>query len=174
MYDCTHVQTDGLKELCLELGAVGSRQTGMSLPLFPDTYYVPFPPATPPPLSFFFSLHQRGHLKLGGGYGKGIRRLRDPGLETRKEADGSTGGGWGGAVISLVKRSESERFLRYVKREYQSFKGLSREKVDEAAFVTLPGSGAGCECFASLLVFLIFFSEWWKGSEQMGCWADID
>ncbi|RSH93929.1 galactokinase [Saitozyma podzolica] len=79
-YDCTHKQTDALKDLCLASGALGARQTG---------------------------------------------------------------GGWGGAVISLVPISEAESFLNRVKKQYGPYQGLSDAKLDEAAFVTLPGSGAG-------------------------------
>lgn len=56
-----------------------------------------------------------------------------------------TGGGWGGAVVSLVPMSKTEDFLEKVKRMYPLYKGLSEEEVDEAAFATLPGSGAGGE-----------------------------
>jgi galactokinase len=55
----------------------------------------------------------------------------------------SSGGGWGGAVISLVPISEAESFLNRVKKQYGPYQGLSEAKLDEAAFVTLPGSGAG-------------------------------
>jgi galactokinase len=53
------------------------------------------------------------------------------------------GGGWGGAVISLVKTSEAEAFLDRVKKAYGPYQGLSKEAVEAAAFATLPGSGAG-------------------------------
>ncbi|KAI9637939.1 ribosomal protein S5 domain 2-type protein [Dioszegia hungarica] len=80
LYDCTHAQTDALKELCMNAGAIGSRQTG---------------------------------------------------------------GGWGGAVISLVHTSQAEAFLGTVKEEYGPYKGLSEEKLHEEAFATIPGCGAG-------------------------------
>ena len=34
LYDCTHPQTDALKKLCLEVGALGARQTGRSDAVF--------------------------------------------------------------------------------------------------------------------------------------------
>ncbi|ORY28308.1 putative galactokinase [Naematelia encephala] len=54
-----------------------------------------------------------------------------------------TGGGWGGAVISLVKIQEQEKFLKAIKSNYGAYKGLSDVKLNQAAFATLPGNGAG-------------------------------
>ena len=56
-----------------------------------------------------------------------------------------TGGGWGGAVISLVPVSQVTEFLTKINAAYKPFEGLSEAEVDEAAFATLPGSGAGSE-----------------------------
>ena len=55
-----------------------------------------------------------------------------------------TGGGWGGAIISLVETSKANQFLDEVKSKYGPYQGLSEEKVKEAAFAT-PGCGAGSE-----------------------------
>ena len=63
-----------------------------------------------------------------------------------------TGGGWGGAVISLIAVSQVTEFLDRIKKAYKPFEGLSEAELDEAAFATLPGSGAGSELkFRSLI-----------------------
>ncbi|OCF32013.1 galactokinase [Kwoniella heveanensis BCC8398] len=80
LYDATVPEVDELQALCLECGALGSRQTG---------------------------------------------------------------GGWGGAVISLIPAEQADSFLAQVRTRYGGFKGLSEEQLQEAAFVTVPGSGAG-------------------------------
>jgi galactokinase len=105
-YDCTHVQTDALKDLCLECGALGARQTGEST--------------------------NKIILKSGENVGRKLGTLTC-----------IPGGGWGGAVISLVLVSKAEDFLKEVKKRYGPYQDLSEEKVLEAAFATLPGSGAG-------------------------------
>ena len=53
-----------------------------------------------------------------------------------------TGGGWGGAVISLVKKSEVPSFLEKI-RAFSAYQGLSDKAMEDVAFATLPGSGAG-------------------------------
>jgi galactokinase len=62
----------------------------------------------------------------------------------RKLAD-VLGGGWGGAVISLVHTDQAETFLKTVKEKYEPYKGLSVERLHEEAFATIPGCGAGGE-----------------------------
>jgi len=52
-------------------------------------------------------------------------------------------------VVSLVPLSKADVFLEKVKRSYPLYQGLSEEDLDEAAFATLPGSGAGGEFSAS-------------------------
>ncbi|ORX33774.1 ribosomal protein S5 domain 2-type protein [Kockovaella imperatae] len=54
-----------------------------------------------------------------------------------------TGGGWGGAVIALLPVSQVEGFLKRIKGSYEAYKSLTEEGVEQAAFATLPGSGAG-------------------------------
>lgn len=56
-----------------------------------------------------------------------------------------TGGGWGGAVISLVQEDKAQAFLADVKAKYSKYQGLSEAQQHEAAFATLPGNGAGSE-----------------------------
>ncbi|WWD19422.1 galactokinase [Kwoniella shandongensis] len=64
-------------------------------------------------------------------------------MESGSLGSRQTGGGWGGAVISLIPADRAEGFLKNVRSKYAGFKGLSEEELDEAAFVTIPGSGAG-------------------------------
>ncbi|AAW46834.1 galactokinase, putative [Cryptococcus deneoformans JEC21] len=54
-----------------------------------------------------------------------------------------TGGGWGGAVISLLPSNRASDFLREVRKMYSLYRGLSVDELDKAAFITVPGSGAG-------------------------------
>jgi galactokinase len=51
--------------------------------------------------------------------------------------------------VSLIPILEAEEFLETIKRTYPLYRGLSEEDLNEAAFATLPGSGAGGEWFVS-------------------------
>ncbi|WVF71062.1 galactokinase [Kwoniella sp. CBS 6097] len=64
-------------------------------------------------------------------------------LECGSLGSRQTGGGWGGAVISLIPAGKANSFLKEVRNRYGAYKGLSQEQLEEAAFVTVPGSGAG-------------------------------
>ncbi|OXM76047.1 galactokinase [Cryptococcus neoformans Bt63] len=64
-----------------------------------------------------------------------------------------TGGGWGGAVISLLPADRASDFLRKVRKMYGLYRGLSVDELDKAAFISVPGSGAGCELIAAVLSF---------------------
>ena len=55
------------------------------------------------------------------------------------------GGGWGGAIVSLVPVETAEQFMETIRKTYPLYRGLSEKDLDEAAFATLPGSGAGGE-----------------------------
>ena len=57
----------------------------------------------------------------------------------------TTGGGWGGAVVSLVPVESVGDFLVKVKASYPAYKGLSEDALNQAAFATAPGCGAGGE-----------------------------
>lgn len=63
------------------------------------------------------------------------------------------GGGWGGAVISLLPADRASDFLRKVRKMYGLYRGLSVDELDKAAFISVPGSGAGCELIAAVLPF---------------------
>ncbi|KAL1411058.1 galactokinase [Vanrija albida] len=54
-----------------------------------------------------------------------------------------TGGGWGGAVISLLPVQDVPAFLDTIKKSYPPFANLSPKELEDAAFATLPGVGAG-------------------------------
>lgn len=64
------------------------------------------------------------------------------------------GGGWGGAVISLLPSNRASDFLREVRKMYSLYRGLSVDELDKAAFITVPGSGAGCELICYCSAFL--------------------
>jgi galactokinase len=72
-----------------------------------------------------------------------VEALRDVCLKHGALGARQTGGGWGGAVISLLPVEEVPRFLENVKREYAPYARLSEAELEEAAFATLPGVGAG-------------------------------
>lgn len=72
-----------------------------------------------------------------------VEELRDLCLKNGALGARQTGGGWGGAVISLVRIEQVPTFLEKVKAGYKAYDGLSQEELDEAAFATLPGVGAG-------------------------------
>lgn len=58
-----------------------------------------------------------------------------------------TGGGWGGAVISLVPVDQAAAFLDAVKTSYEPYQALDEVELDSNAFITKPGVGAGGEYF---------------------------
>lgn len=72
-----------------------------------------------------------------------VETLRDICLENGALGARQTGGGWGGAVISLVPVAAVDGFLESVKAAYKPYAGLSDEELEDAAFATLPGVGAG-------------------------------
>lgn len=72
-----------------------------------------------------------------------VEELRDLCLKHGALGARQTGGGWGGAVISLLPVGEVEGFLAAVKRDYKPYAELSESEIEEAAFATLPGVGAG-------------------------------
>lgn len=72
-----------------------------------------------------------------------VEELRDVCLKHGALGARQTGGGWGGAVISLLPVAEVPAFLEAVKRDYKPYTALSAEELEEAAFATLPGVGAG-------------------------------
>ncbi|BEI81718.1 hypothetical protein CcaverHIS002_0208780 [Cutaneotrichosporon cavernicola] len=72
-----------------------------------------------------------------------VEALRDVCLRHGALGARQTGGGWGGAVISLLPVGEVAGFLEKVKRDYAPYASLSAEELDEAVFATLPGVGAG-------------------------------
>lgn len=57
------------------------------------------------------------------------------------------GGGWGGAVISLVLTSDVPEFLRRIKETYEPYRDLDLEKLEASAFASLPAVGAGGESY---------------------------
>ena len=107
-YDCTAMETDLLRDLCLANGAIGSRQTGA----IPSTVKMKC-------AAKFLCIYE--------------------------------GGGWGGAVVSLVPVGKAQEFLDSIKMKYPLYRGLGEDALNEAAFATLPGSGAGGELFPSAL-----------------------
>ena len=52
-------------------------------------------------------------------------------------------------MIALVNVSEVPGFLERIKESYEPYKSLSEEKLQENAFATLPGSGAGSESWSN-------------------------
>jgi galactokinase len=56
-----------------------------------------------------------------------------------------TGGGWGGAVISLVHIEQAAEFLAALKAEYAPYQKLDAAELGNNAFITRPGVGAGGE-----------------------------
>lgn len=72
-----------------------------------------------------------------------VEALRDVCLKHGALGARQTGGGWGGAVISLLPIGEVAGFLDAVKRDYAPYAALSAAELEEAAFATLPGVGAG-------------------------------
>lgn len=72
-----------------------------------------------------------------------VEQLRDICLRNGALGSRQTGGGWGGAVISLLPADQVPEFVQKVTKEYPAYKGLSPEKLDEVAFASMPGSGAG-------------------------------
>lgn len=72
-----------------------------------------------------------------------VEHLRDLCLKHGSLGSRQTGGGWGGAVISLLPVDQVPDFLAKVKAEFPSYAKLNAEELDEAAFATMPGVGAG-------------------------------
>ena len=46
-------------------------------------------------------------------------------------------------MISLVKVEEADAFLQRVKEAYGPYQGMSKAEVEQNAFITRPGTGAG-------------------------------
>jgi galactokinase len=72
-----------------------------------------------------------------------VENLRDLCLANGALGSRQTGGGWGGAVISLLPVDEVPGFLERITQQYEPFTKLSSEQLKDAAFATLPGCGAG-------------------------------
>lgn len=72
-----------------------------------------------------------------------VEQLRDICLKNGALGARQTGGGWGGAVISLLPAEKVPGFIEAVTKAYPAYEGLSKEKLDEVAFASMPGSGAG-------------------------------
>ncbi|EJT50844.1 galactokinase [Trichosporon asahii var. asahii CBS 2479] len=72
-----------------------------------------------------------------------VEELRDICLKNGALGARQTGGGWGGAVISLLPADQVPDFVARVTKEYPAYEGLSKEKMAEVAFASMPGSGAG-------------------------------
>lgn len=72
-----------------------------------------------------------------------VEELRDICLKNGALGARQTGGGWGGAVISLLPADQVPDFVARVTKEYPAYEGLGKEKLDEVAFASMPGSGAG-------------------------------
>jgi len=53
-----------------------------------------------------------------------------------------TGAGWGGCIVALVQQEAAEDFIESMKTAYYGARGLSKEQLDSAIFVTKPGQGA--------------------------------
>ncbi|WVQ78456.1 galactokinase [Cryptococcus sp. DSM 104549] len=54
-----------------------------------------------------------------------------------------TGGGWGGAVVSLVPEKEVPGFLEKVRAGFEGYEALGEEEWGEVGFASMPGYGAG-------------------------------
>lgn len=72
-----------------------------------------------------------------------VEQLRDLCLKHGALGARQTGGGWGGAVISLLPVQDVPAFLETIKKSYPPFAKLSHKELEDAAFATLPGVGAG-------------------------------
>lgn len=72
-----------------------------------------------------------------------VETLRDICLAHGSLGSRQTGGGWGGAVISLLPVERVHEFVASVKAGFPAYASLSTEELEEAAFATLPGVGAG-------------------------------
>lgn len=72
-----------------------------------------------------------------------VEELRDLCVANGALGARQTGGGWGGAVISLLPVDAVPSFLETIKSQYSAFKTLSPQELKEAAFATMPGVGAG-------------------------------
>lgn len=72
-----------------------------------------------------------------------VETLRDICLRNGALGARQTGGGWGGAVISLLPADKVPAFVKSVTEQFDGYQGLSKEKLDEVAFASMPGSGAG-------------------------------
>lgn len=74
-----------------------------------------------------------------------VDTLQELCLESGSIGSRQTGGGWGGAVISLVNVEDVPQFIESIRGKYAAYKGLDEEALNKAVFATAPGCGAGGE-----------------------------
>lgn len=92
-----------------------------------------------------------------------------------------TGGGWGGAVVSLVPVSKLDDFLTAIKQKYPAYQSLDPAALGKAVFATAPGCGAGgtLGCLESYHADSQF-SEWLIGQDDTritflaDCYTPVD
>lgn len=83
-------------------------------------------------------------------------------LESGALGSRQTGGGWGGAVISLVPVSSLDEFMSSIKGKFSAYEGLSDEAMGKAVFATAPGCGAGGECLCQGPGSEVLMVQFWR------------